>query len=198
MPRLHRLSLHRPLPSLHFHKHNQLCVHSAQTHLIHPLLHLLSHLHSLSHLLLLLNSCLLLRLLHCLIPWRLVLGLVFQTTLTDWYCNHFSYFSPFGIFGASVFKSNAKYPEWLAVMKKKIDALHSNQTWDLVPRTPDTNVVSSKWVFQTKYHSDGSVEHLKARLITQGFTQISGVDFGHTFSLGVQASTVRIILALSV
>lgn len=29
------------------------------------------------------------------------------------------------------FKSAAKHPEWLASMQEEIDALRSNQTWDL-------------------------------------------------------------------
>lgn len=83
-------------------------------------------------------------------------------------------------------------------MQEEIDALRANTTWDLVPWPPDTNIIGSKWVFHTKYHSDGSIERHNARLVAQGFTQIPGTDFGHTFSPVVKASPVRVILALSV
>lgn len=55
-------------------------------------------------------------------------------------------------------------------MQEEIDALHSNHTWELVPPPPNTNIVGSKWVFHMKYHSDGSIEQYKARLVAQGFT----------------------------
>ncbi|GKB85873.1 retrovirus-related pol polyprotein from transposon RE1 [Tanacetum coccineum] len=96
------------------------------------------------------------------------------------------------------YKSAAKNPQWLAAMEEEMFALHANKTWTLVPRPKDSNVVGSKWVFRTKYHSDGSVDRLKARLVAQGFTQIPGLDYSHTFSPVVKAATVRIILALAV
>ncbi|GKB02295.1 retrovirus-related pol polyprotein from transposon RE1 [Tanacetum coccineum] len=61
-----------------------------------------------------------------------------------------------------------------------------------------SNIVGSKWVYQTKYHADGSVYRFKAHLVAQGFTQIPGLDYSHTFSPIVKASTVRIVLSLVV
>lgn len=92
-----------------------------------------------------------------------------------------------------------KSPAWLAAMQEEeMDALHSNGTWDLVPRPPDANIIGSKWVFRTKFRADGSIKRHKARLVAQGFTQIPGTDFGHTFGPVVKASTIRVILALAV
>ena len=47
-------------------------------------------------------------------------------------------------------------------MKEEIKALHDNQTWDLVPRPTNTNVISSKWVFKTKLKEDGKVDRLNS------------------------------------
>ena len=82
-------------------------------------------------------------------------------------------------------------------MKEEMSALQHNNTWTLVPHSQSSNVVSSKWVFCTKYHSDSTIDRLKARVVAQGFTQIPGLDYSHTFSPVVKASTVRLVLSLA-
>ncbi|GJX90100.1 retrovirus-related pol polyprotein from transposon RE1 [Tanacetum coccineum] len=96
------------------------------------------------------------------------------------------------------FISASKHSHWCHAMTDEIQALHHNNTWTLVPRPPHTNVIGSKWVFRTKYHADGTIDCYKARLVAQGFTQIAGFDFSHTFSPVVKATTVRIVLFLAV
>ena len=53
-------------------------------------------------------------------------------------------------------------------------------------------------MFRTKYHLDGSVERLKAQLVSQGFTQVSDLDYSLTFSPIVKAATIRIVLSLAI
>ncbi|XP_071694579.1 uncharacterized protein [Rutidosis leptorrhynchoides] len=95
------------------------------------------------------------------------------------------------------FKSASKDPAWLSAMRDEMEALSRNHTWELVPRPKQSNVVGSKWVFHTKYNSDGFVDRLKARLVAQGFTQLPGIDYSETFSPMVKSSTVRIVLSLA-
>lgn len=58
--------------------------------------------------------------------------------------------------------------------------------------------MGSKWVYHTKYLSDGTIDHLKARLVAQGFSQLPGFDYTHTFSPIVKAATVRTVLTLAI
>jgi hypothetical protein len=83
-------------------------------------------------------------------------------------------------------------------MQKEFQALMSNKTWILVPYQDQENFVDSKWVFKTKYKSNGSIERRKVRLVAKGFKQTAGVDYEEIFSPIINASTVRIILSIAV
>jgi histone deacetylase 1/2 len=87
-------------------------------------------------------------------------------------------------------------PQWKQAMQAEMDALHANNTWTLVPRKPNMNVVSSKWVFKVKTKSNGTLDRYKARLVARGFTQLPGLDYDETFSPVVKASTIRLILTI--
>jgi hypothetical protein len=43
-------------------------------------------------------------------------------------------------------------------MKTKIDSLLKNQTWDLVPRPQGNTIVRFRWVYRTKFTSEGVFE----------------------------------------
>ncbi|KAH9651886.1 retrovirus-related pol polyprotein from transposon RE1 [Citrus sinensis] len=89
-------------------------------------------------------------------------------------------------------------PNWKAAMQAEYDALIKNKTWSLVPMCSDFKVVGCKWVFRTKYNTDGSISKHKARLVAKGFHQTAGVDYSETFSPVIKSSTVRVILSLAV
>lgn len=94
------------------------------------------------------------------------------------------------------FKYTVKHLEWLAAMDDEIATLKHNHTGELVPRPRDHNVVGYRWIFKTKLHADGSVEHHKARLVAKGYSQIHDLDFDDTLSPVVRPPTVCIILSL--
>ncbi|KAH9747507.1 hypothetical protein KPL70_004741 [Citrus sinensis] len=58
--------------------------------------------------------------------------------------------------------------------------------------------VGCKWVFRTKYNTDGSVSKYTARLVAKGFHQTAGIDYSETFSPVVKSLTMRLILSLTV
>jgi hypothetical protein len=61
-------------------------------------------------------------------------------------------------------------------MDIKIENMRRLNVFKTVPRPPDTNIITPRWVFHRKFENCALVEH-KARLVARGFTQISGVDY---------------------
>ena len=55
------------------------------------------------------------------------------------------------------------HPYWDTKMNDEYHSLMMNDTWDLVPLPKGRKLVKCKWVYQTKYASDGSVERHKAQ-----------------------------------
>lgn len=82
-------------------------------------------------------------------------------------------------------------------MIQELHALRENNTWQLVPRPANINIVGSKLVFKIKTMEDGSVDGYKARLVAKGFIQVSGIDFNETFSPVVKPTTIQLAIALS-
>ena len=58
---------------------------------------------------------------------------------------------------------------WVAAMKEELSMIEKNQTWHLVERPQDKNVIGVKWVYRTKLNVDGSINKHKARLVVKGY-----------------------------
>jgi Reverse transcriptase (RNA-dependent DNA polymerase) len=56
---------------------------------------------------------------------------------------------------------------WRKAMKEELLALEKNDTWDIVPLPKGKKSVGCKWVYKIKYHSDGTVERYKSRLVVK-------------------------------
>jgi hypothetical protein len=82
-------------------------------------------------------------------------------------------------------------------MEEEYAALFANQTWDLVPRSPGSNVITGKWIWTHKRRADGTLERYKARWVLRGFTQRPEVDYDETFSPVVKPATVCTMLSLA-
>lgn len=55
--------------------------------------------------------------------------------------------------------------------------------------------VGCKWMYTVKKKSDGSIERLKARLVTKGCTQTHEIDYQETFALVAKMNSVRTIIS---
>ena len=63
--------------------------------------------------------------------------------------------------------------------------------------TQGKHSIGSRVVLRNKYYADGSVERIKARVVTQGFSQHPGIDFTETFVPVAKLSSVRILLSIA-
>ena len=43
---------------------------------------------------------------------------------------------------------------WIATMQEKVETLHKNQTWKLVPLQPRRKAIENKWVYKIKHDSN--------------------------------------------
>jgi hypothetical protein len=70
---------------------------------------------------------------------------------------------------------------WNKAMDEELDQIEKNDTWELVPRPKNKNVIDTKWVFRNKLNEDGQVTRKKSRLVCKGYAQIEGIDFEDIF-----------------
>ena len=82
-------------------------------------------------------------------------------------------------------------------MDEEYHSLMVNDTWDLVPLPKGRTLVRCKWVYRTKYASDGSVERLKPRLVPKGFSQVEGIDYNETFAPIAKMNSIHLVLSLA-
>jgi hypothetical protein len=86
--------------------------------------------------------------------------------------------------------------KWLDAMKDEIKSLITNKVWDLEKIPKGAKTVGCKWVYKTKYDSQGNIDKFKARLVAKGYTQREGIDYNETFSPVSCKDSFRIIMAL--
>lgn len=82
-------------------------------------------------------------------------------------------------------------------MNEEPDQIEKNDTWELVPRPHDKNVIGTKWIFKNKLNGNGEVIRNKARLVCKGYAQQYGIDYEETFAPLARLESIRMFLAFS-
>ncbi|XP_031488129.1 rRNA biogenesis protein RRP5-like [Nymphaea colorata] len=82
---------------------------------------------------------------------------------------------------------------WTHAMRKEMEALNMNETWEVVKILEAAHLVGSKWVYTIKYKTDGIVDRYKAHLVAKGFNKKYGIDNLETFAHVAKMKTVRVL-----
>jgi hypothetical protein len=82
-------------------------------------------------------------------------------------------------------------------MDEEMEALDKNEAWDLMELPTGRNLIGNKWVFKNKLNAEGKVEKYKARLITKGYSQVEGIDFGEIFPPVSKLTSIRFLLSVA-
>ena len=61
--------------------------------------------------------------------------------------------------------------KWVDAMHDELNQFTRNNVWVLVPRSLDTHVIGTKWVFRNKLDEQGIIVKNKARLVAKGYNQ---------------------------
>jgi len=86
---------------------------------------------------------------------------------------------------------------WKRACTEELKEFVRQKLFSIISKPIGRKVIGCKWVFKTKLDAEGQIEHYKARLVAQGFSQIPGVNFDEMFALVTRHQTLRTLLALA-
>lgn len=76
---------------------------------------------------------------------------------------------------------------WREAIEDELDALNKNETWKLIPKPDDIEIIDSKWVFREKEIQGAKAK--KARLVARGFLQ-EGINKEDTYAPVARMATL--------
>lgn len=95
------------------------------------------------------------------------------------------------------FKEAVKHKKWVEAMNEELEALESNDTWEITQLPKGKQAIGSKWIYRIKYKPNGEIDRYKARLVVLGNRQKHGIDYDQTFAPVAKMATVRSLLAVA-
>lgn len=94
-------------------------------------------------------------------------------------------------------KGRDDQPQWEKAIKDELDSLKINQTWKIVPKPNNCNIVDCRWVLTIKTDECGNLVKHKARLVAKGFSQEYLVDYNETYAPVSRMTSFRVIAAIA-
>ena len=95
------------------------------------------------------------------------------------------------------FSEAAKDPRLVKATNEEMQTLSKNETWNLVPRSPNKKAIGCRWILKVKYNVDGSVNRYKAWLVVKHYAQTHVVDYEETFAPMAKMKTVWTMITLA-
>ena len=91
------------------------------------------------------------------------------------------------------------WPKWKKAIQAELNSLSKREVFGPVVHTPKgVKPVGFKWIFVRKRNENNEVTIYKTRLIPQGFSQRSNIDYEKTYSPVVDAIVLRYLISLTV
>ncbi|KAH9298821.1 hypothetical protein KI387_030503, partial [Taxus chinensis] len=89
----------------------------------------------------------------------------------------------------------SKDEHWVNAMEEELNQIENSESWELVLRPKDKNVIDIKWVFRNRLNEDGEVTRNKERLVCKGYAQVEGINIEKTFALVARLEAIIMFLA---
>ena len=82
-------------------------------------------------------------------------------------------------------------------MHKELEQFSRNNVCILVPRPKNSNAIGTEWIFKNKFDEFDNIVRNKVRLVSQGYTQVKGIDLDEIFAPVVRFEYVSLLLAFA-
>jgi Reverse transcriptase (RNA-dependent DNA polymerase) len=86
---------------------------------------------------------------------------------------------------------------WATAMDEELNALKSNQTWELIKLPNGAKIVGCHWIYKIKYKSDGTIERYKVWLVAKGYAQTFSIDYNETFAPVAKMNSIRTLMSVA-
>jgi hypothetical protein len=90
----------------------------------------------------------------------------------------------------SCYEEASSQPVWRDAMMEEYQSIMKNDVWDIFLRPEVKSVVTSKWIYNIKHTTEGSIEKHKEIFFSIGFSQVEGIDYDETFSPVAQYTSI--------
>ena len=91
--------------------------------------------------------------------------------------------------------SSSDSAKWQAAMNKELDSLHSHDTYKLVNKPRNTEIIRGRWVFSNKVDMNGTII-AKARWVAKGFMQCYGDNYTDTYAPMSRMTSLRCMMTI--